>query len=122
MKERRIGELVEALPTEWLQNFVACYEAGRVQRHPQARFVNAAGECCLVAGLAGADSAAAMVRSECWRKFLGTELEELSRRFETRQVTGAEFYMEVLLALAARAEAGDYDQVPSRVAEAPAAN
>lgn len=102
----RVDELVAALPDAWLENYVAMYEAGRVQRHPQARFVNAAGECCLVAALAGVDSAAALADTPLWSRFLGTELEALSRLFESRRLTGAEFYTEVLLELTARRAAG----------------
>jgi len=100
--ENRVAELIAALPDVWLENYVATYEAGRVQKHPHARFVNAVGECCLVAALAGADSAAALVDSPVWRRFHGSELESLSRLFESRRLTGPDFYVEVLLALAAR--------------------
>lgn len=98
----RLSELVERLPTAWLENYVRTFEAGRVQKHPQARFVNARSECCLVGSLAGARSNEEFVRSELWRRFLGTELEQISRLFESGWVTGQEFYEEVLLALAAR--------------------
>ncbi|HWV57672.1 MAG TPA: hypothetical protein VNZ57_09495, partial [Longimicrobiales bacterium] len=75
----RVDELVAAMPDAWLENYVAKYEAGLVQRHPQARFVNAAGECCLVAALAGVDSSRELLGSPVWRRFLGSELETLSR-------------------------------------------
>ncbi|HEX7051286.1 MAG TPA: hypothetical protein VF188_13855 [Longimicrobiales bacterium] len=100
--KKGLDELVERLPTAWLENYVAAFEAGRVQPHPQARFVNARGECCLVAALAGATSAEALVRSEVWDRFLGSALEELSRRFESCRLTGRAFYEEAVLALAAR--------------------
>jgi hypothetical protein len=100
--DTRLSELVERLPTAWLENYVRTFEAGRVQKHPQARFVNARSECCLVGSLAGARSNEEFVRSELWRRFLGTELEQISRLFESGWVTGQEFYEEVLLALAAR--------------------
>src|SRR5690606_35286194 len=96
--------IVGRLPTEWLESYVAAYEAGRVQKHPQARFVNARGECCLVGALAGAATAQAFVATPQWHVFLGGELEELSREFEAGRVTGQAFYEEVLLALASRAE------------------
>jgi len=98
----QLSELVARLPTRWLENYVAAFEAGRVQRHPQARFVNAAGECCLVAALAGVRAAAELVSTPVWDRFLGSELEELSRRFEARRVTPQAFYEEALLVLAAR--------------------
>ncbi len=97
--------LLQALPSTWIENFVAAFEAGRVQKHPQARFVNGYGECCLVGALAGARSAADMVLSPVWHAFPGTALEELSRRFEARLVSGQEFYEEALLVLAARGAA-----------------
>lgn len=95
-------ELIGQLPTRWIENFVDAFEEGRVQKHPQARFVNRRGECCLVGALAGARSAAEVVMSEVWPVFLNSPLEELSRRFETRSVTAQTFYEEALLALTAR--------------------
>jgi len=100
--DARVRELVAQMPTAWLENYVECFEAGRVQKHPQARFVNERGECCLVAALAGARDAASFVRSEHWVQFLGTGLEQLSRMFESRRLTGQELYEEVLLALTER--------------------
>lgn len=100
--EQRLSELVEALPTTWLENYVETYEAGRVQEHPHARFVNAKGECCLVGALAAAGDARAVVGSALWARFPGTELEELSRRFEARRLSGQDVYEEALLALATR--------------------
>lgn len=100
--EKRLSELVERLPTAWLENYTVVFEAGRVQRHAHARFLNARGECCIVGALAGAASAEALVGSELWRQFPGSELEELSRRFERGRLTGQDVYEEVLLALAER--------------------
>lgn len=94
--------MVEALPTEWLETYVETFEAGRVQGHPHARFVTEKGECCLVAAMAGARSGREFVRSEVWSRLLGGDLEELSRRFEARRVSGQELYEEALLALARR--------------------
>src|SRR5690606_20933119 len=108
-------ESVGRLPTEWLENYVAALEAGRVQKHPQARCVTGGGECCMVGALAGAASAEAFAGSPLWRLFLGSELETLSRRFEAARLTGQEFYEEALMVLAARA-AGAAEAV-----EAPAA-
>jgi hypothetical protein len=103
--DKRVDQLVAGLATAWLENYARAYEAGRVQKHPQARFVNASGECCLVGALAGVDSASQMLKTDVWQNFLGSELEELSRRFEARRLSGWEFYQEVLLALAARSVA-----------------
>lgn len=100
--KRQLSELAAAVPTDFLENFVTAFEAGRVQRHPGARFVNRLGECCIVGGLAGAIKSSDMVSSAIWSRFLGTELEELSRRFESRRLSGQEFYEEALLALAER--------------------
>lgn len=102
MRERGLNELVAALPTDWLENYVETFEAGRVQRHPRARFVTEEGECCLVAAMAAARSGHEFTRSKVWSWLLGTELEELSRRFEARRVSGQELYDETLLALARR--------------------
>jgi hypothetical protein len=110
--ERRVSELVEGLPTRWLENYVSAFEEGRVQRHPHARFVTDAGESCLVGALAGARSAADMVSSPIWSRFLGSELEELSRRFEARRLTSQDFYEEAVFALAANA-AQRTDLVPA---------
>lgn len=95
-------DLVRELPTEWIENFVMTFEEGRVQRHPQARFVNARGECCLVGAIAGARSGDDVVRSEVWRAFPNSSLEELSRQFEGCCLTGQVFYEEAVLALTAR--------------------
>lgn len=95
-------DLVRELPTEWIENFVATFEAGRVQKYPHARFVNARGECCLVGALAGARSGEDVVRSEVWQAFRNSSLEELSRRFEACRLTGQTFYEEAVLALTAR--------------------
>ena len=108
-------DIVGRLPTEWLENYVAAFEAGRVQKHPQARFVNERGECCIVGALAGAASAEAFAGSALWRMFLGSELETLSRRFEAARLTGQQFYEEALMVLAARSAAR-----VAEVAEAPA--
>ena len=94
--------ILRELPTAWIENYIATFEAGRVQKHPHARFVNRQGECCLVGALAGARTAAEVTTSPVWRVFLGSRLEELSRRFEARLVSGQEFYEEALLALVAR--------------------
>ena len=97
--------IIRAISTDAIHNFVAAFESGRVQKYPQARFVNRYGECCLVGALAGARTAADVVRSPLWRDFIGSPLEELSRRFEARRLTAQEFYEECLLALAARQSA-----------------
>jgi len=94
--------LIAGLPTAWLENYVRMFEAGRVQKHPQACFVNEVGECDLVGALAGAASGSEFVQTEQWARFLGSELEELSRRFEAGQLVGQQFYEEVLLALVER--------------------
>lgn len=94
--------LIAELPTAWIENYISAFEAGRVQKHPQARFVNARGECCLVGGLAGAQTSQEFTTSVQAGGFLGTALEALSRAFESRRVTAQEFYEEALLALAAR--------------------
>jgi hypothetical protein len=99
-----LAGIVAALPSPWLENLVDTFEAGRVQRHPHARFVNARGECCLVAALAGARTSFDLVDSELWRGFNGSALEQLSRAFEARRLTAAQVYDEALLVLAARAE------------------
>jgi hypothetical protein len=100
-----IASLIDQLPTRWIHRFVATFEAGRVQKHPHARFVNAQGECCLVGALAGARTSTDFARSELAGAFLGTALEALSRGFEARRFTAQEFYEEALLALAARSAA-----------------
>jgi hypothetical protein len=97
-----LAQIVAAIPTEWIEQYVHVFEAGRVQRHPQARFVNGAGECCVVGALAGARSSAELVASPVYAGFVGGVLEELSRRFETGRLSGQSFYEEALLALAAR--------------------
>jgi hypothetical protein len=105
MHELAVTELIAELPTSWVRTYVRMFEAGRVQKYPQARFVNADAECCLVAALIGAGTAGDVVRSAVWVQFHGTVLEDLSRRFESRRLSGQEFYEECLLALAARASA-----------------
>lgn len=100
--EYRVNELIERLPSGWLENYVSAFEGGRVQKHPHARFVTASGESCLVGALAGARTSAEVVASPVWSRFLGTELEDLSRHFEARRLTAQEVYEEVLLALATR--------------------
>jgi hypothetical protein len=97
-------ELMSGLPTAWVERFVECFEAGRLQKHPQARFINERGECCLVGALAGARSAAELLASPVYASFLGTELETLSRHFEAGRLTGQDFYEESLLLLATRLE------------------
>ncbi|MGH7129545.1 MAG: hypothetical protein ACREIV_13330, partial [Planctomycetaceae bacterium] len=94
--------IIQKLPTDWVENFISTFEAGRLQKHPQARFVNARGECCLVGALAGARSTADFARSAQAAGFVGTALETLSRGFETRRLTGQQFYEEALLVVAAR--------------------
>lgn len=106
MRKEPLAALVERLPTDWIRNYVTTFEVGRVQGYPEKRFVNARGQCCLVGALAGARTARAMIASPLWRRFLGSELEEISRRFEDLEVTGQEFYEEALLALARRAPGG----------------
>lgn len=100
--KQRVSEFIERIPSGWLENYVSAFEAGRVQKHPHARFVTENGESCLVGALAGARTSAEVVASPIWSRFLGTELEDLSRHFETRRLTAQEFYEEVLLALATR--------------------
>jgi len=112
----QLKDIVGRLPTEWLENYVAAFEEGRVQKHPQARFVNDRGECCIVGALAGAASAQAFAGSALWRAFLGSDLETLSRRFEAARLTGQQFYEEALMVLAARKAARE-----AEAAEAPAA-
>jgi len=102
MYDLPVTELIARLPTHWVRTYVRMFESGRVQSRPQARFVNAHGECCLVAALVGAATAGDVVRSSAWEQFRGTALEELSRRFESRRLAGQEFYEECLLALAVR--------------------
>lgn len=102
LHELAVTELIAELPTPWLRTYIRVFEAGRVQKQPQARFVNARAECCLVAALMGADTAGDVVRSAAWAQFRGTVLEELSRRFESRRLTGQQFYEECLLAASAR--------------------
>lgn len=102
-----LESLVHPLPTEWLVNYTRAFEAGRIQKRPEASFVNERGECCVVGGLAGAYSASDVVRSPVWAWFLGSELEEISRRFEAGILPGHLFYDEVVLELAARAS-GEY--------------
>jgi hypothetical protein len=97
-----LNRLIDSLPIQWIENFVAAFETGRVQKHPHARFVNASGECCIVAALAGVSTGAELTKSPVWSRFLGTVLEELSRRFESRRVTGQQFYEEAVLALVQR--------------------
>ena len=110
MHELAVTELIEQLPTQWVRTYIRVFEAGRVQTRPQARFVNARAECCLVAALVGAATAGDLVRSAAWAQFRGTVLEELSRRFESRLLTGQEFYEECLLAVTVRAGAKEQAQ------------
>jgi hypothetical protein len=102
MQDLAVSELIAMLPTRWVRTYIGMFEAGRVQKQPQARFVNMQAECCLVAALVGASSAGDVVRSAAWAQFRGTELEELSRRFESCRLTGQEFYEECLLFMASR--------------------
>jgi hypothetical protein len=95
--------LIDQLPTRWVRRFVAAFEAGRVQKHPHARFVNNSGECCLVGALAGVRTSSEFAESELAAEFLGGPLEALSRGFEARHYTAQGFYEEALLALTARA-------------------
>jgi hypothetical protein len=95
--------IVGQLPTAWIENYVRTFEAGRVQKHPHARFVNGRGECCLVGALAGIRRSEEFFGTEAGRCFVGSALETLSRAFESRRITAQEFYEESLLALAARA-------------------
>jgi hypothetical protein len=97
-----LNRLIDSLPIEWIENYVAAFEAGRVQKHPQARFVNARGECCIVAALAGVSTGVELTKTPIWSHFLGTVLEELSCGFESRRLTGQQFYEEAVLALVAR--------------------
>jgi hypothetical protein len=97
-----LNRLLDSLPIDWIENYVAAFEAGRVQKHPQARFVNARGECCIIGALAGAADGIELTKTPVWSRFLGTVLEELSRRFESRRITGQQFYEEAVLALVAR--------------------
>jgi len=102
MHDLTAAELIAELPTAWVQTYIPMFEAGRVQKRPQARFVNARGECCLVAALIGAETTGDVVQSPAWLRFRGSGLEELSRRFESGQLSGQQFYEECLLALAER--------------------
>ena len=98
-----LNGMLGRLPSVWLENYVEAFEAGRVQKHPHARFVNRYGECCIVAAMAGVASGEELVGSGAWQCFNGGELEHISRAFESCRVTGQEVYEEVLLTLAARA-------------------
>jgi len=100
-----IATIFAQLPTAWIENYVRTFEAGRVQKHPHARFVNARGECCLVAALAGIERSEDFCGTEQARTFLGSPLEQISRAFEARRITGQEFYEEALLVLAQRSVA-----------------
>jgi hypothetical protein len=102
MHDLTVNQLIADLPTPWVRTYIRTFESGRVQKRPQTRFVNARSECCLVAALMGAETAGDVVRSEAWAQFRGSVLEELSRRFESRCLTGQEFYEECVLAIAAR--------------------
>lgn len=95
-------QLLQDLPSDWIRNLVDAFEEGRLQKHPQCRFVNASGECCVVGALAGARSREELVGGAIWRKFRGSQLEELSRCFEARRLSGQEVYEAALLVLAAR--------------------
>jgi hypothetical protein len=97
--------LLDALPAPWIHNYIAAFEAGRVQKHPQARFVNGSGECCVVGALAGVATSAELVKTVAWTQFLGGPLEQLSRLFEARRITGQQVYEEALLVMAERAPA-----------------
>jgi hypothetical protein len=97
-----MGDRVRGLATAWLENYIAAFEAGRVQKHPAARFVNARGECCLAAAFAGARSGEEFVASPAWRVFLRGPLEAFSRDFEARRVSAQEVYEAVLLEAVAR--------------------
>ena len=112
---RPIHQLIDELPSRWIERFVASFEAGRVQKHPHARFVNAQGECCLVGALAGARTSAEFARSELAGRFLGTALEALSRGFEARRFTAQEVYEEALLVLASRTPVGVEAEVAATV-------
>jgi hypothetical protein len=102
MRTAQVFELVGRLPTPWLKNYEAAFEARRLQKFPQAKFVNRAGECCPVCAMAGATSVEELVGSEIWPRIMGSELEELSRRFEGGRLTAGELYDEVVLTLVAR--------------------
>lgn len=97
-----LPQLARSLRAEWIDTYVATFEEGRVQKHPHARFVNARGECCVVGALVGARSGGDVVGSEVWSRFRGSALEELSRRFESRRLTGQLLYEECLLVQAER--------------------
>jgi hypothetical protein len=103
MKTLRL--IVNELPTACIESYVRMFEAGRVQKHPQARFVNSEGECCIVGALAGARTSHDVVASPVYAGFNGSVLEELSRRFEAGRLTGQAFYEEAVLALVVRATA-----------------
>ena len=113
--------LIDQLPTRWVRRFVAAFEAGRVQKHPHARFVNARGECCLVGAMAGVKTSREFAESELAAEFLGGPLEAVSRGFEARRFTAQEFYEEALLVLAARFAEPDDGCVAARAGSAPAA-
>jgi hypothetical protein len=102
MRSAQVCELVGQLPTAWLKNYEAAFEARRLQKFPQAKYVNGSGECCPVCAMAGARSVEELVGSEIWPRILGSELEELSRRFESGKLTAYDLYDEVVLALIAR--------------------
>lgn len=95
-------QLAATLPTDWIDNYIAMFEAGLVQKHPHARFVNACGECCIVGALVAARSGRDVVESDAWRHFRGSVLEQLSRAFETGRMTGQDFYEASVLVRAAR--------------------
>jgi hypothetical protein len=99
---QRTDRIIADLPADWIRNYVRNFEAGRVQKHPQARFINVHGECCIVAAMSNARSAVEFSKTPVWAAFAGSGLETLSRAFEARRLTSQQFYEEALLALALR--------------------
>lgn len=95
-------DLLERLRDEMLENYIRAYEGGRIQGRPRLRFVDREGRACPAAAFAGAGDRADFAGSEPFTRFLGSDLEAISRCFESGQLEPSELYRDCVLERARR--------------------
>ena len=99
-----MGDLLQNLGGEMLDSYIRSYEEGRIQPCPRLRFVDREGRTCPAAAFAGAGHGAEFTASEAFVRFLGSDLEAISRRFESGELDASDLYRDCLLERARRKE------------------
>lgn len=97
-----MGDLLENLSGEMLDNYIRTYEEGRIQSRPRLRFVDREGRTCPAAAFAGAGDRVEFAATESFVRFPGSDLEAISRRFESGGLDPSALYRDCLLERARR--------------------